>query len=129
MTSITVYDEALTIGGNKIYVENDGQGVFLDFDLNFAKYGRFFQEFLTERTTRGIHDLIQLGLIPKINVSRPDLIPSDINVSTYKRLDVQAVLLSHAHFDHCGNICLLREDIPVVASGTSIAILKAMRDS
>ena len=60
MTSITVYDGASTIGGNKIYVENGGPGVFLDFGLNFTKYGRFFQEFLTERTSRGIHDLIHL---------------------------------------------------------------------
>jgi ribonuclease J len=129
MTSITIYDGASTIGGNKIYVEDGGAGVFLDFGLNFAKYGRFFQEFLSERSSRGIHDLIHLGLIPEINVYRQDLVPSDMNVSTYKKLDVKAVILSHAHVDHCGNIGLLREDIPVVASETSVAMLKAMRDS
>ena len=58
--SITVYDGAGTIGGNKIFVE-DGAGVFLDFGMNFAKYGVFFQEFLTERSTRGIHDLHRLA--------------------------------------------------------------------
>ena len=55
MTSITVYNGAATIGGNKIYVEENGRGVFLDFGMNFAKYEEFFEEFLSERSVRGIH--------------------------------------------------------------------------
>ncbi len=126
---ITVYDGAATIGGNKIYVEENGRGVFLDFGMNFAKYGKYFQEFLTERGGRSIHDLIHLNLIPKIDVYRKDLIPSDLDVSTYPKLNVEAVLLSHAHMDHCGNIGLLNENIAIVASPISIAILKALRDA
>ena len=129
MTTITVYDGATTIGGNKIYVKENDRGVFLDFGMNFAKYGEFFEEFLRERSGRGIHDLIHLNLIPKLNIYRTDLVPSDLDITSYPRLNVEAVLLSHAHLDHCGNIGLLRETIPVVASPTSIAILKAMRDT
>ena len=129
MTSITVYDGSNTIGGNKIYVESKGRGVFLDFGANFTKYNVFFQDFLVERSSRGIHDLLQLKLIPKLNIYREDLVPSDLNVTLYPSLDVEAVLLSHAHLDHCGNIALLRKDIPIVATKTSIAILKALRDT
>jgi len=128
MISITVYDGATTIGGNKIYVEEDGRGVFLDFGMNFARYGKYFAEFLNERSTRGIHDLIHLNLIPKLNIYRSDLIPSDLDMSAYPKLNVEVVLLSHAHVDHCGNIALLDESIPVMASPMSMAILKAMRD-
>ncbi|RLI83566.1 ribonuclease J [Archaeoglobales archaeon] len=128
MTSITVYDGATTIGGNKIYVEENGSGVFLDFGMNFAKYGKYFAEFLNERSVRGIHDLIHLSLIPKLNIYRKDLIPSDLDMSAYPKLNAEAVLLSHAHVDHCGNIALLDESIPVMASPMSMAILKAMRD-
>jgi ribonuclease J len=126
---ITVYDGAETIGGNKIYVEESGRGVFLDFGMNFAKYNQYFAEFLSERSTRGIHDLIHLNLIPRLNIYRKDLTPSDLDISAYPELDVRAVLLSHAHVDHCGNIALLDERIPIVTSPVSIAILKAMRDS
>ena len=35
MTSITIYDGNDTIGGSKIYVEQNGEGVFLDFGTNF----------------------------------------------------------------------------------------------
>ncbi|AGK61333.1 putative hydrolase of the metallo-beta-lactamase superfamily [Archaeoglobus sulfaticallidus PM70-1] len=125
---ITVFDGATTIGGNKIYVEENGKGVFFDFGMNFARYSRYFAEFLNERSTRGIHDLLYLNLIPKLNIYRSDLIPSDLDMSIYPKLNVEAVLLSHAHVDHCGNISLLDESIPVMASPMTMAILKAMRD-
>ena len=58
MTSITVYDGVKTIGGNKIYVEENRKGVFLDFGMNFKKYHHFYQEFLKEGSSRGIYDLM-----------------------------------------------------------------------
>jgi ribonuclease J len=129
MGSLTVYDGVNNIGGNKIYLEEKGRGILLDFGMNFAKYGEYYQEFLKERSNRGIYDLINLGMIPKVNIYRPDLIPGDIDPEPWQKPNIEAVLLSHAHLDHCGNIGLLREDIPIVASCTSMAILKAMRDS
>ena len=80
MTSITVFDGAESIGGNKIYVEEGGRGVFLDFGTNFGKTGQFFSEFLQNRTNRGINDSIELGIIPKLNIYRDDLIPTNIDV-------------------------------------------------
>ena len=78
ITSLTVYDRAHGIGGNKIYLEEKGTGVFLDFGKNFDKYGLFYEEFLKNRDTRGIHDLMYLDLLPRLNIYRPDLI-SDVN--------------------------------------------------
>ena len=46
---IIIYDGTHTIGENKIYVGDRGEGIFPDFGLNFAKYGEFYQEYLTER--------------------------------------------------------------------------------
>lgn len=126
---ITVYDGGESVGGNKIYVEENGKGVFLDFGMNFAKYGRYFEEFLRERSSRGVHDPLHLGLIPKLNVYRSDLIPSDVDLSAFPKPNVEAVLISHAHLDHCGNAGYLHESIPIVASSITLAVLKAMRDS
>jgi len=129
MAMITVFDGASSIGGNKIYLEEKGEGVFLDFGMNFSRYGAYFQEFLSERDTRGIHDLILLEMIPRISAYRRDLIPSDLDASSFRRVNPKAVLLSHAHIDHCGNIPLLDASVPVVASGVTAAILKGMRDT
>ena len=130
MVSITVYDGAETIGGNKIYVEEGGRGLFLDFGMNFARRNAYFDDFLSERDVRGIHDLICLDMIPTIDVYRRDLITSDVAplLPSFSKVRPEAVLLSHAHMDHNGNIGLLDPSIPIVASATSIAIMKAMRD-
>ncbi len=100
MVSLTVYDGAKGIGGNKLYLEESGKGVLHDFGKNFGKYGLFYEEFLKNRDTRGIHDLINLGLLPKLNIYREDLFPSDLSTKDFGELTVSAVLLSHAHKDH-----------------------------
>ena len=129
MTSITVFDGVKTIGGNKIFVEQNGTGVFLDFGMNFKKYQHFYQEFLKERSSRGIYDLLHLNLIPKLNIYRQDLIPADLDVSLYPRLDIEVVLVSHPHMDHFGNIGLLNTDIPIISSPISLALMKGIADS
>lgn len=43
---ITIYDGAGSIGGSKIYVQEDDNGVFLDFGMNFARYSRYYEEFI-----------------------------------------------------------------------------------
>ena len=129
MTSITVYDGTNTIGGSKIFVEENGKGVFLDFGMNFKKYHYFFQEFLKDRSSRGIYDLIHLNLIPKLNVYRNDLIPPDLDISSYPTLDIEAILVSHPHMDHFGNIGLLKEDIPLIATPQGLTLMKGMADN
>jgi ribonuclease J len=126
---ITVYDGAGCIGGNKIYLDNGEDGLFLDFGKNFGKYSRFYEEFLKNRSTRGIHDLLTLGLIPKLDIYRPDLVTPDAPVSGFPSLPVSAVLLSHGHLDHCGNIGLLRQEIPVFSTPMTAAILKGYQDT
>ena len=129
MTSITIFDGTDTIGGNKIFVEENGKGVFLDFGMNFKKYDSFFQEYLKERSARGIYDLVHLDLIPKLNIYRKDLTPPDLDMSIYPNLKIEAVLISHPHMDHFGNIGLLDPEIPIVSSPTSFALIKGMEDS
>jgi ribonuclease J len=127
---ITVLDGYGTIGGNKILVEEKNEIIFLDFGMNFSMYGRYFEEFLKERSRRGIYDLWMLGLIPKMNIYRKDLITDDLidEVSSKKRLNIKGVLVSHAHLDHVGNIALLDENIPIIASPETLLILKALAD-
>jgi len=129
MTSIQIFDGNDTIGGNKIYLEENGKGIFLDFGMNFKKYGYFFQEYLLPRSSRGIYDLIHLNLIPKLNTYRKDLIPSDLDTSHFRSLNVEGIAVSHAHMDHCGNIGLLKPNYPIIASASTLLLLKAISDT
>lgn len=129
MTEITVYDGNDTIGGTKIYVEEHGKGLFLDFGTNIHNYDKFFQPYMRPRTYRGIHDLWHLDLIPHLNIYRKDLVPSDLDITSSPKLDVKAVLLTHVHMDHYGNIGFLDENIPVVASSVTLSLLKGLQDS
>ncbi|HHC19419.1 MAG TPA: MBL fold metallo-hydrolase, partial [Euryarchaeota archaeon] len=128
---VVLYDGYDTIGGNKIYVQEGDNGIFLDFGHNFAKGGMYFQEFLRERSVRGINDFWKLNLIPHLNIYRRDLIPIDLSdeVRNAPNIPVSAVLITHAHTDHAGNAALLDEDIYVVASPITIALLKTSLDT
>jgi ribonuclease J len=80
--TLTVFDGANVIGGNKIYMEFDGSGAFFDFGTNYKKIADYYEEFLSPRSSRGIHDLLYMGIIPKISCYRSDLVPSDVDLSS-----------------------------------------------
>jgi ribonuclease J len=130
---LTVFDGADCIGGNKIYLEFksgrlEKKGIFFDFGTNFKKNGEYFEEFLTPRTGRGIHDLLTLDIIPHISCYRPDLVTSDVSCRDARSLDPLAIFVSHAHMDHMGTIGLIDQKIPVIATPMTTAIMKAMQD-
>jgi ribonuclease J len=52
VVSLTVYDGAMGIGGNKLHLEEGGKGVFLEFGKNFGKYGVFYEELLNTETLK-----------------------------------------------------------------------------
>lgn len=127
---ITVFDGANTIGGSKIHLLAGDVGLFLDFGMDFKKYGLYFEEFLQPRSVRGIYDLLTLKLIPPLeNIYRGDLLPTDLKIESGIRPKVDAVFLSHAHMDHCGNVGLLDEYLPIYCSSMTAVICKAMQDS
>ena len=132
---LTFYDGVDCIGGNKILLEADGSAVFFDFGTSFKAEGAFFDEFLCPRVGMGFADLLALGLLPPLKgVYRPDLEYPGIweRFSAHplcREAEVQGVLLSHAHLDHCGYIPYLRQEIPVLCSLATALTCKAMQDT
>jgi len=126
--TITVFDGADSIGGNKIHMDFDGHGLFFDFGQNYKRMGEFYQDFLQPRSSRGLHDFIEMGLLPKINQYRQDVCPSDLDLEGAKDLRVDALFISHAHMDHIGHAGFLSLNIPFVATPMTAAIMKAMKD-
>ncbi|MGQ9532842.1 MAG: MBL fold metallo-hydrolase RNA specificity domain-containing protein [Desulfotomaculales bacterium] len=134
---LTFYDGVNYIGGNKFLLEADGTALFLDFGTNFGAEGLFFDEFLRPRAVTGLGDLLELGLLPPLRgIYRRDLELSSRSWwerlksrPLYRELEVQGVLLSHAHVDHSGYISFLSQDIPVFTGLSTAVIAKAMQDT
>jgi ribonuclease J len=123
MLKITCYGGVGDIGGNKLLVKMDKDSIFLDFGLSYKEEGLFFEEFLQPRSGCKLHDLLKMGMMPRINgVYRQDaIVPKDfedynIRAQQLWKLDIQsyeeakqkgdwhpdALFISHAHLDHCG---------------------------
>jgi ribonuclease J len=140
LTSITCYGAAGEIGGNKILLEDGDSRLMLDFGISFGRAGKYYNELLRPRSARGLLDPLALGLIPPLeglyrrDLELPQLWNRMRGLAGYRNLErsggrsaVDAVLISHAHLDHNGDVSYLDSAIPVVATRTSAAIARAMQ--
>jgi ribonuclease J len=130
---LTVFDGHSSIGGTKILFEQGETRLLLDFGTNYKRMGEFYEEYLKPRASRGLTDYLELGLLPRIRgLYRRDLFPP----YDYPQKDRDwpgarptAVLLTHAHLDHCGAVGFVDPTIPVVATPMTLALLRAWQET
>jgi len=142
------------IGGNKILLQTDNGNVLLDFGRRMGEYSKYFSEFLVARSKNALRDLLRLEILPKINgIYTPHLvnmtllfenegvaekIPIDQASDYWKTVDVcpcnsnqpmvDAVFISHAHFDHIQDVSFLDPSIPICCTEKTKVLAKAMTD-
>lgn len=130
-TKVTFYGGINEIGGNKFLVEDRGTRVFLDFGMQMGKANSFFSEFLQPRTLNGMGDLFEFGLLPKLRgLYRKDY-SKHMNFDDDHKEETKfdAVLLTHAHIDHCAYIHYLRPDIPIYCTEATKLIMQALQET
>jgi len=122
MVNLTFYGGVNEIGGNKILLEDKKTRIFLDFGKSFTSGDDFFTGWLSPRSIMGLKDYFEFELLPKIKgiYSREQLEHTDL---VYTEPEINAVFLSHAHFDHIDHIQFLDPEIPVyLGVGTKLFI-------
>lgn len=112
MVKLTLYGGINEIGGNKILVEEKQVRVLFDFGQSFTMGEDYFVQWLTPRRLNGCQDYFEFGLLPKMRglYSKQMLARTDLK---YAKPQIDAVFLSHAHFDHMAHIYFLDPTIPV----------------
>ena len=124
MTSITFHGGVNDIGGNKFLVEDKGTRILMDFGMSFTDEGKFFSQFMNARTSNSLADLFELGILPNIpGMYRRDY-TRHMGLGGDEKTTIDAVLLTHAHVDHCKYISLLRPEIPIYCSEASKLIMQ-----
>lgn len=139
MVTLTCYGGVNQVGGNQFLLQDGDSNIFLDFGTPYARWNTYYEEYMKPRPGRGLLDVLEMGLLPPIRgLYRPDLDLGDEMWTRYRSkpgfLDIsdrgcQAVLITHAHLDHCGYVSFVKDGIPVIATATTALLLKAMQDS
>ncbi|MFB0523692.1 MAG: hypothetical protein ACETV1_08070 [Candidatus Bathyarchaeia archaeon] len=112
MVSLTFYGGVNEIGGNKILLEDGEVRVFFDFGQSFTFGADYFYGWLMPRALNGLGDYFEFNLLPKLTglYAKEMLAFTDL---PYTKPEIDAVFLSHAHFDHVNHIRFLDPEIPV----------------
>ncbi len=154
MVSLTFYGGVDEIGGNKILVESADGSILLDFGRRMEYTQKYFSEFLQIRSKNALRDMIRLEVLPPIEgIYAPHLVDATVllednqnlgkiplnQASDYWKLDnvspynpgsprVDAVFVSHAHFDHIQDVSFLDPAIPIYCTKKTKILAKAISD-
>lgn len=129
MTEITFHGGVKDIGGNKFLVNDKGTKIFMDFGMSFSAAGKYFSQFSQPRTSNSLIDMFEMGLLPKIKGLYRQDYAKHMDFGGDEATEIDAILLTHAHLDHCAYIPYLREDIPIYCSEESKLVMQSFDDT
>jgi ribonuclease J len=124
---VTCFGGVGEIGGNKFLLEDGDAKVLLDFGTGFTEGVEYYDGYLQPRTVNGAGDLFEFGMLPEVSglYSEEALQNTELK---YSRPEIDAVVVSHYHWDHVGRIGYVDRDIPIYCGETTALIDEAYRE-
>ncbi|MHA2295339.1 MAG: MBL fold metallo-hydrolase [Candidatus Hodarchaeales archaeon] len=124
MTNIEFYGAIHEIGGNKIILSTKETKILIDFGISFQRFRQYYSGSLTPRLGNYLEDCLEFGLIPDLSgLYKPNL-ERHSGIVPLEEPSIDAIIISHAHIDHCGHLGLIRSDIPVYCSSETFSVLQ-----
>ncbi len=125
---VTCFGGVGEIGGNKFLLEDRDTKVLMDFGSGFSDGARYFNDMITPRQVNGAGDLFEFGLLPEIRGLYSEQALQNTGLRHVKP-EVDAVVLSHYHWDHMGRIGYTDPEIPVYCGETTTFLHQAQSES
>ncbi|MFW9991843.1 MAG: MBL fold metallo-hydrolase [Candidatus Odinarchaeota archaeon] len=124
MTEIEMFGGIHEIGGNTIVLSTKETRVMVDFGISFHRHRMYYSGSLTPRLGNYLGDFLEFDLVPDLDGLYKQDYELHIGKKSAKEPFFDAIILSHAHLDHCGHLNLVRPDIPVYCSTETHSILQ-----
>ena len=134
MFNLWILDGVDSIGGNKIALTRNGEGIFLDFGVNMKRRRAYEVSYRVLAIANKMFYHLYSEILPRIKgIYRSDLIELDERVremlANQPELSIQSALISHAHMDHYGAVGFLSSGIAVAVSNSMKTMIEAMAES
>jgi len=134
MFNLWILDGADSVGGNKIALTRNGEGIFLDFGVNMKRKRAYEVSYRVLAIANKMFYHLYSEILPRIGgIYRSDLIELDERVgemlANQPELSIQSALISHAHMDHYGAVGFLSSGIAVAVSNSMKTMIEAMAES
>lgn len=128
VVSLTFFGGVNEIGGNKILLRDKKTKILLDFGQSFVFGQKYFTGYLSPRTINGLADYFTFNLLPRIEglYSEDMLAFCDL---PYCKPKIDAVFVSHAHFDHINHLQFLDSQIPVYTGYGTKLFMECMEET
>jgi len=122
-TVINILGGYKEIGGNLVIVEYKDKEIVLDIGYSLKKFKSLYE--WPTRMPKGIDELIRVGLAPSIRglYTRWEKNGLEPDYKYGKDSNIQAIFISHSHYDHISLLPQVNRNIEIYIGGSSKAIL------